>query len=253
MSVQPLSLRMLARKAALWLDDLFFPENVSCLCCQSALGNDSWLNLCPACTDALNQLFEKQEADDSILPPQGIECAFAAFPYTDAAKTLILLLKYGSIRAAANPLANAMSARFCGKADILVPVPTTKHRLRERGYNQAQVLANALHPLLNLPVAPALTRRNEQASQTTLNAEERRLNLIGCMTSDASVAGKRVLLIDDVLTTGSTATEAARALRSAGAVSVSILVAAKTSQNDAPLFQPKRSVQDYFPADQTKP
>lgn len=47
MSVQPLSLRMLARKAALWLDDLFFPENVSCLCCQSALGNDSWLNLCP--------------------------------------------------------------------------------------------------------------------------------------------------------------------------------------------------------------
>lgn len=95
-----------------------------------------------------------------------------------------------------------MSARFCGKADILVPVPTTKHRLRERGYNQAQVLANALHPLLNLPVAPALTRRNEQASQTMLNAEERRLNLIGCMTSDASVAGKRVLLIDDVLTTG---------------------------------------------------
>ena len=95
MSVQPLSLRMLAHKAALWL------------------------NLCPACTDALNRLFEKQEADDALLPPQGIECAFAAFPYTDAAKTLILLLKYGSIRAAANPLANAMSARFCGKVDIL--------------------------------------------------------------------------------------------------------------------------------------
>ena len=73
------------------------------------------------------------------------------------------------------------------------------------------------------------------------------------MTSDASVAGKRVLLIDDVLTTGSTAAEAARALRAVGAADVSILVAAKTSQNDAPLFQPKRSVQDYFPADQTKP
>ena len=60
-------------------------------------------------------------------------------------------------------------------------------------------------------------------------------------------------MIDDVFTTGSTATEAARALRAAGAAGVSILVAAKTSQNDAPLFQPKRSVQDYFPADQTKP
>ena len=58
MSVQPFSLRMLARKAALWLDDLFFPENVSCLCCQSALGNDSWLTLCHACTDALIRLFE---------------------------------------------------------------------------------------------------------------------------------------------------------------------------------------------------
>ena len=253
MPAQTLSARQSAHKAALWLDDLFFPENVSCLCCQSALGEGEWLNLCPACTEALNRLFEKQEADSSIVLPPGIRHAFAAFPYTDAAKTLILLLKYGSIRAAANPLANAMSARFCGKADILVPVPTTKHRLRERGYNQAQVLASALHPLLNLPVAPALTRRNEQTSQTTLNAEERRLNLIGCMTSDVSVAGKHVLLIDDVFTTGSTATEAARALRAAGAAGVSILVAAKTSQNDAPLFQPKRSVQDYFSADQTKP
>lgn len=252
MPAQTLSARQSAHKAALWLDDLFFPENVSCLCCQSALGEGEWLNLCPACTEALNRLFEKQEADDSILPPQGIEYAFAAFPYTDAAKTLILLLKYGSIRAAANPLAVAMSTRFCGKADILVPVPTTKRRLRERGYNQAQVLAQTLHPLMDLPVVPALTRQNEQVSQTALSAEERRRNLIGCMTSDAVVAGKRVLLIDDVLTTGSTAAEAARALHAAGAASVSLLVAAKTSQNDAPLFQPERFIPNYFPADRTK-
>ena len=80
MSVQPLSLRMLARKAALWLDDLFFPENVSCLCCQSALGNDSWLNLCPACTDALNRLFEKQEADDALLRRRASSMPLPPFP-----------------------------------------------------------------------------------------------------------------------------------------------------------------------------
>lgn len=252
MPAQPFSIHALAQKALLGLDDLLFPENVSCLCCQSALGSDDWLNLCPACREALNQLFEKQEAE-ALLPPPCIEQAFAAFPYAGAAKTLILLLKYGSVRAAANPLASAMSARFCGQADILVPVPTTKRRLRERGYNQAEVLAQALHPLLGLPVVPALTRRNEQTAQTQLSAEERRRNLVGCMTSDDRVAGQRVLLVDDVLTTGSTAAEAARALLSAGAERVSILVAAKTGQNDAPLFEPERPSRPYFPADGIKP
>ncbi len=252
MPAQPFSFRALAQKALLGLDALFFPENVSCLCCQSALGGDDWLNLCPACRESLNQLFEKQE-DEASLPPPNIEQAFAAFPYAGTAKTLILLLKYESVRAAADPLASAMSARFCGQADILVPVPTTKCRLRERGYNQAEVLAQALHPLLDLPVVPALTRRNEQTAQTKLSAEERRRNLVGCMTSDARAAGQRILLIDDVLTTGSTAAEATRALLSAGAESVSILTAAKTGQNDAPLFEPERSARSYFPADDTKP
>ena len=96
MPAQPFSFRALAQKTLLGLDALFFPENVSCLCCQSALGGDDWLNLCPACRESLNQLFEKQEAE-AILPPPGIEQAFAAFPYAGTAKTLILLLKYEQI------------------------------------------------------------------------------------------------------------------------------------------------------------
>ena len=110
---------------------------------------------------------------------------------------------------------------------------------------------NALNELPKVERVMALAEVNTQLEK--LSAEERRRNLVGCMTSDARAAGQRILLIDDVLTTGSTAAEAARALLSAGAESVSILTAAKTGQNDAPLFEPERSARSYFPADDTKP
>lgn len=123
------------------LDDWLFPERVACLCCDAALGGDDQSGLCPGCAQALSRLAGEIEA---LPPPAGIDEAFAAFPYADQPRQLILMLKFNSVRAAALPLARAMSSLPLGVYDALVPVPTTRRRLRQRGFNQAQLLAERL-------------------------------------------------------------------------------------------------------------
>ena len=170
------------------LDDWLFPERVACLCCDAALGGDDQSGLCPGCAQALSRLTGEIEA---LPPPAGIDEALAAFPYADQPRQLILMLKFNSVRAAALPLARAMSSLPLGVYDALVPVPTTRRRLRQRGFNQAQLLAERLGEIWGMPVLPALSRRDEHAAQTKLSAENRRRNLEGCMEAASAVCGLR--------------------------------------------------------------
>lgn len=97
-----------------------------------------------------------------------------------------------------------------------------------------------------MPVLPALSRRDEHAAQTKLSAENRRRNLEGCMEADSAVRGLRALVVDDVLTTGSTASEAARALLAAGAARVGLVTAAKTADDKGgALFKPTRELPSF--------
>ena len=106
---------------------------------------------------------------------------------------------------------------------MLVPVPLHEDRLRERGYNQSALLARAMadgEPALPVD-EESLVRIRATASQTTLNRVERRANMAGAFACrDGRLAGKRVLLIDDVCTTGATLEACAVACRAAGAASV---------------------------------
>ena len=139
-----------------------------------------------------------------------------------------------------------MSSLPLGVYDALVPVPTTRRRLRQRGFNQAQLLAERLGEIWGMPVLPALSRRDEHAAQTKLSAENRRRNLEGCMEADSAVRGLRALVVDDVLTTGSTASEAARALLAAGAARVGLVTAAKTTNDKGgALFAPARELPSF--------
>lgn len=216
------------------MDDLLFPEHVGCLLCGAALGEDERDGLCPFCAQALERQQDEQQEreargeweEDGL--PEGIAFVHAAFGYDGPARKLILALKFSGMRAAAVPLARAMTMLPGGEEEILVPVPTTKRRRRERGYNQAALLARRMGEELGMTVTEALTRRDERAAQTTLSGAERLRNLVGCMSADGQVRGKRVLLVDDVYTTGSTAREAARALYAAGALSVGVFAAART-------------------------
>lgn len=187
--------------------------------------------LCAACRQALHQL---EWTDDTIQPPEGLAHLYVAFLYDAQVRTLIHRLKYRSIRACAVPLAEAMSALPTQDEELLVPIPTTKRRLRQRGFNQAVLLCELLSQSWGMPMCEALVRTDDRAAQSTLNGEQRKINLSGCMTTCANVSGLRILLVDDVVTTGSTASEAARALLEAGAKSVSIISAAHTAPAELP-------------------
>jgi ComF family protein len=115
-------------------------------------------------------------------------------------------------------------------ADVVLPVPLHPVRERERGFNQAWLLADALARSWRIPThRRALIRVRQTETQTHLDREERMANLRGAFAvrRPDAVAGRRVLLMDDVLTTGSTASECARILREAGARSVLVLTLAR--------------------------
>lgn len=113
--------------------------------------------------------------------------------------------------------------------DAIVPVPLHPARERERGFNQAALLADWLSERLSIPCAPVLQRIHYTTTQTAFDRAERMRNLHGAfrLRKNANVRDSRVLLIDDVLTTGSTLSECARVLRQAGARSVYAATAAR--------------------------
>lgn len=142
----------------------------------------------------------------------------AAFAYEGAVREALARLKYRNARSALPVLADALVERlgeepFPGPIDVVTWPPTTPARRRGRGFDQAEHLARAVGRGLGLPVRPCLTRR-AGPSQTGRSARERRR---GPLFVANPVDGLRVLIIDDVATTGATLAAAARALRSAGA------------------------------------
>lgn len=126
--------------------------------------------------------------------------------------------------------ARIFTARAEAVPDLIAPVPLHPRRLVERGYNQSLELSRALARAIERPLeVHALTRLRYTVPQSRLGAKQRLTNLRGAFAADAAlVHGKRVLLCDDVMTTGATLDECARALARAGAIGVDVLVLART-------------------------
>jgi ComF family protein len=141
-------------------------------------------------------------------------------------REIIHQFKYKNIRTLAPPLAillNAYIVKFGMTADVLVPVPIHPARLRERGYNQALLLANELERLSRIPVCPDVLKRliNTPPQARTSSSLERHRNMQGVFTSEyGKLKHKKVLLIDDVSTSGATLDACAMSLKKAGAASV---------------------------------
>jgi ComF family protein len=113
--------------------------------------------------------------------------------------------------------------------DCIVPVPLYWRRRLQRGFNQAELLAGGLSRSTGIPVVRALRRAQATPTQAGLSNSARRRNVSGAFRS-RSVAGQRILLIDDVMTTGSTATACALALKRAGAKRVALLTVARVDR-----------------------
>ena len=170
--------------------------------------------------------------------------ALAYGPYEGSLRGLVHLLKYEAVRPAADQLgemvaAGLMSLRgsFTSKP-LVIPVPLHRLRLRERGFNQAAEIASAAVRCarkqgLEVQISPSALRRIRLTkSQTGLTRHQRRENLRGAflVTRTDQVKGRDVVLVDDVLTTGTTAQECARVLHRAGAAAVWVLTAARVTR-----------------------
>jgi ComF family protein len=154
--------------------------------------------------------------------------------YEGAARAAIVTLKFRSGRYLAPLMGEFMCAHLAARpleADVIVPVPLTPRRLRERGFNQAAILAEQVAAGLGLRVMNDALRREDRPSQRTLSAAERADNLRGAFTSVVdqreSIGGKRVLIVDDVVTTGATVSACADTLAEAGARQILALAFAR--------------------------
>jgi ComF family protein len=143
------------------------------------------------------------------------------------------LFKYRGKVSLAAPLARLMIDRLpvLGSIDLIMPVPLHAVRLREREFNQSLLLADRIGRHLGIPVSCAdLIRTLASPAQTSLSRKDRLSNLRGAFTAPhpASITGKRILLIDDVFTTGATVNECAKTLRKAGSGDVFVLTLGRT-------------------------
>jgi len=151
-------------------------------------------------------------------------------PYAGSLRDIIHALKYGGCRSLAGPLAARMrmsGADVLADADVAVAVPLHRSRRRMRGFNQAEDIASPL----GLRVTRVLRRIRATPSQTDLPAARRHGNVRGAFTlrRSSNVAGLRIVLVDDVCTTGATLEACARVLRDAGAAEIRALTAARVS------------------------
>jgi ComF family protein len=159
----------------------------------------------------------------------------AAYRSRGIVRRLVHQFKYGHQQHLRHPIAKWLGEtlgdpRLRGRHfDAIVPVPLHPARERERGFNQAALLAELLSKRAGIPLRNALLRVRYTTTQTAYDRQERMENLKDafCLRKNADVRGSRMLLVDDVLTTGSTLSECARVLRDGGALSVHAATAAR--------------------------
>jgi ComF family protein len=191
---------------------------------------------CEKCSEpfsgAITQTFRCANCEDRTLH---FESAVAAYRSRGLVRKLVHEFKYGHHRHLQYPLAAWLGEtpndpRLAGRQiDLIVPVPLHPARERERGFNQAALLAELLARQIHLPLRPVLERIRYTTTQTAYDRAERMENLRDAfrLRKNRDVRGLHVLLIDDVLTTGSTLSECARVLKKAGALSVYAATAAR--------------------------
>jgi len=228
--------------------DLVFPA--LCPVCDATLAEGRRDPLCGACWRAIPRLqppwcgrcgrpfptFTPAADEPDVAcglcrdEPPAWDWARAGAEYDGVVREAIHALKFRGRRALARPLAALLLEQAADglEADALVPVPLAPARERERGFNQAALVAEHLGGRLGRPTRPRWLRRvRSTGPQSDLGAAERRANVRGAFTAAPAVDGRRVIVVDDVLTTGATAAECARALRAAGASRVGVLTVAR--------------------------
>ena len=226
----PHRLISLARDCWAGLLDLIYPP--CCLVCN--VDSDDYL--CAKCLESI-EIITQPVCRRCGLPTEDYTCleckerdwffamARSAAAYDGALRDALHIFKYTPQPALADPLAQLMvrclrDTRMMGRFDLVVPIPIHSSRMLERGFNQAEELARRFCGCINAPMnAKVLYKQKKTKHQANLPREQRLINLNGTFVvrNADTIKGKRILLVDDVMTTGSTLNEASRVLISAGA------------------------------------
>jgi len=197
--------------------DKVLPYIEKCVVCGIEKGVQD--GLCPVCCEALKQL----EHGKTQVKGYG---AYCAYDYKDEAARLVRSFKYNDAKYLSHFMAQRMAKGIAGGCSCITYVPLHKKRKKRRGFDQAQTLAQQLSKITGLPLGTALVRTRNTKTQTKLDAQQRQQNMSGAFESTGSTGG-RVVLVDDVLTTGATAAECAKTLLGSGADEVFILAFAR--------------------------
>jgi competence protein ComFC len=219
------------------LADLFYPQH--CVGCDRRASD----LLCRTCFEALPRIgrpacarcgmptaFETFVCDECKGVDFAFESARAPLKYAGVGKEIVHALKYRAYTKVAERLAAPLMLEVLDAKDdfdAVVPVPLHRSRLRRRGFNQAELLARRVTEKINAPVSGTLQVVRRTRDQVELSAAERRANVSGAFGAKGRLRGK-VLLIDDVFTTGATMSACAEALLRAGASEVHALSLCRT-------------------------
>jgi ComF family protein len=244
------------------LFNCFFPDD--CRLCEQPLRTVSRVPVCPACL-ALPKPLESEFfclgcrtpfssafalGDDGFcsLCRQGLvgfDAAYSFGSYEGPLRKLIHLFKYGKVESLAGPLSRFLltAVPLDVEFDLVIAMPMHWRKQWERGFNQAELLAAPVARRYGLNPGTNLRRQRYTVAQASLTEAQRLKNLDKsfCVKRAAEVSGKRILLIDDVFTTGTTLRTAAEALKAAGAAHVSALTLARVDRRlEAELPSPRR-------------
>ena len=238
--LRPASLRRAARAARTALQRLL-PQ--ACALCAGACGNAL---VCAACVIALPRItspcptcgLPTRGADDRTpcgtcrARPPPFRATVAAWAYDFPVDRLVQALKYDGRLALAEPFAVALVAAVARRGeplpDVVVALPLAPARQRTRGFNQAHEIARRVAAGVGRPLVAGLERTRDAPPQAALAWSERARNVRRAFAGNAHLAGRRVALVDDVMTTGATLAAAASAARHAGAIDVEAWVVART-------------------------
>jgi ComF family protein len=214
----------------------------NCLLCE-ARSRDDFCNSCRNSLPHLSQgicivcslpLQESRICGACLANPPAFDRSIAALEYMFPVDAMLQRLKYGASLAMARVLADLLIARIDSSSslalpDFIVPMPLHPNRLRERGFNQAMEIGRRVSKKTGIALLPDVCRRiRHTPSQTGLPWKEREQNIRGAFICEAELEGKRIAILDDVMTTGATLNELAKVLRKRGATHVSGWVVART-------------------------
>lgn len=199
---------------------ILYPKK--CIICGRIIETDTF---CEECEKIYGNRFGYKMGDEFL-----DKCVFALY-YREPVKGKVWIYKFRSRRHLARPFAALLARTYreyysSAQFDLIVSVPVTKKSLIKRGYNHSALMAKYLSKELKIPFSDKILRKERETTQHLKTSNERRNNIKGAFKKNerANVSKKRILLVDDIVTTGFTMKECARVLKRAGASYVSGLV-----------------------------